>query len=128
MNLNQVTVPTLNLEAGIAFYEALGLRLIVKSVPRYARFECPDGEATFSLHLVDSLPVGSGTIVYFELDQLDHKVAALQSAGIQFEHGPVDQTWLWREARLKDPDGNQVILYNAGENRRFPPWRIKAKS
>jgi hydroxymethylpyrimidine/phosphomethylpyrimidine kinase len=33
--------------------------------------------------------------------------------------------WLWREARLRDPSGNEICLYHAGANRRFPPWRIK---
>lgn len=125
MNLNQVTIPTLDLEKGIAFYEKLGLQLIVKSAPRYARFECPDGKATLSLHLVDALPVGSGTILYFELENLDEKVKELIAMDIAFEHEPVDQSWLWREARLSDPDGNVIKLYNAGENRRFPPWRIE---
>lgn len=125
MNLNQVTIPTLNLETGIEFYQKLGLKLIVKSAPRYARFECPDGKATLSLHLVDALPVGSGAILYFELEKLDEKVKELIAAGIAFEHEPIDQSWLWREARLKDPDGNEIKLYNAGENRRFPPWRIE---
>jgi hypothetical protein len=37
---------------------------------------------------------------------------------------PPDQAWLWREAYLKDPDGNLICLYHAGANRRFPPWRI----
>ena len=37
---------------------------------------------------------------------------------------PVDQDWLWREARLADPSGNIICIYHAGENRRFPPWRI----
>ncbi|MEM7380928.1 MAG: VOC family protein, partial [Bacteroidota bacterium] len=40
------------------------------------------------------------------------------------EELPRDQSWLWREARLKDPDGNTLILYHAGENRKNPPWRI----
>ena len=52
MNLNQITVPSLNVEKSIAFYEKLGLKLIVKSLPNYARFECPDGNSTFSIHLV----------------------------------------------------------------------------
>ena len=26
--------------------------------------------------------------------------------------------------RLRDPDGNIIFLYKAGETRRFPPWRI----
>jgi hydroxymethylpyrimidine/phosphomethylpyrimidine kinase len=51
-------------------------------------------------------------------------VEALARAGMVFEHGPRDQPWLWREARLRDPAGNIVFLYRAGEARRFPPWRI----
>jgi hydroxymethylpyrimidine/phosphomethylpyrimidine kinase len=34
------------------------------------------------------------------------------------------QSWLWREAWLRDPAGNAVCLYHAGANRRFPPWRL----
>ncbi|MBY0564312.1 MAG: VOC family protein [Hyphomonadaceae bacterium] len=52
MRLNQVTAPAIDLDRSIAFYVTLGLRLIVKS-PYYARFELPQGEATFSLHVVD---------------------------------------------------------------------------
>ncbi len=50
MRLNQVTAAARDLEVSIAFYSLLGLRLIVKN-PHYARFELPEGEATFSLHL-----------------------------------------------------------------------------
>nr|WP_299344626.1 VOC family protein [Allomuricauda sp.] len=124
MNLNQITVPTMNLEKGIEFYQTLGLKLIVKSSPHYARFVCPDGESTFSLHLVDELPSGNGIMVYFECEALDKTVEVLVSAGVSFEEMPKDQSWLWREAKLKDPDGNQIILYHAGENRLNPPWRI----
>ena len=52
-------------------------------------------------------------------------VNKLVSKGILFEGMPNDKRWLWREARLKDPDNNQLILYYAGENRLNPPWRIK---
>lgn len=123
MNLNQVTVPSLNVRAAIPFYQTLGLRLIVHTHPRYARFECPDGGSTFSIHEVDNLPTGGGVIVYFECTDLDAKVRELQAMGIAFDLLPTDQSWLWREAHLRDPDGNAVILYWAGENRRFPPWR-----
>ena len=125
MNLNQVTVPSLNVERAIVFYQTLGLKLIVNAVPRYARFECPAGEATFSIHLVEELPKGSGIVVYFENHDLDNYVATLLERGIAFEEQATDQPWLWREARLKDPDGNQLIIYYAGENRKNPPWRIK---
>ena len=124
MNLNQVTVPSLNVENAILFYEKLGLKLIVKTLPNYARFECPDGNATFSIHLTETLPQGDGVYVYFECEDLDAHVASLKENGIQFEKEPTDERWLWREARLKDPDGNQLILFYGGENRLNPPWRI----
>ncbi len=127
MRLNQVTVPAHDLDESIRFYEALGLILIVKS-PHYARFECPDGDGehppTFSLHLDPDATPGAAS-VYFEHEQLDEEVEALVDKGVVFESGPDDQTWLWREAWTTDPAGNRVCLYRAGENRRFPPWRLK---
>lgn len=127
MNLNQITVPSLDVEKSVQFYQKLGLNLIVMSTTHYARLESPEGQATFSIHEVTELPNGEGIYVYFECENLDEKVAELKSKGITFEEDPNDKSWLWREARLKDPDGNQLILYYAGENRLNPPWRIKQK-
>ena len=124
MDLNQVTIPTLNVEKSIEFYEKLGLKPIVKAVPHYARFELPAGSATFSLHHVEELPKGEGIYLYFESERLDELVNELVKEGIEFDELPEDRSWLWREARLKDPDGNQLILYYAGENRKNPPWRV----
>lgn len=124
MNLNQVTVPSRDLDRAVAFYSTLGLRLIVDARPGYARFVCPEGQSTFSLHLTEQLPEGDGIWVYFECDDLDARVKALTDAGIVMQTLPEDQRWLWREARLRDPDGNQLILYKAGKNRLDPPWRI----
>lgn len=127
MNLNQVTIPSLDLNRSIPFYEGLGLHLIVHSGPEYARFECPEGDATVSLHRVDELGSGPGVTVYFEHADLDEKVSALITAGYAFDLLPTDQRWSWREAHLRDPDGNKVILYWAGESRKYPPWRIGSK-
>ncbi|WP_109829639.1 VOC family protein [Reichenbachiella versicolor] len=124
MNLNQITVPSLDLKRSVPFYQKLGLKLIVESIPHYARFECPNG-SSFSLHKVDELPRGEGIYVYFECEDLDAKVTELQKEGVKFDLEPIDQSWLWREARLKDLDGNRLILFYAGENRLNPPWRIK---
>lgn len=124
MNLNQVTVPSHDLIKAVAFYRTLGLRLIVDSMPRYARFECPDGESTFSIHYVESAVENEGVVVYFECENLDDYVARLMEKGVVFDLKPVEQTWLWREAHLRDPDGNRLILYHAGINRKYPPWRI----
>ena len=125
MKLNQITVPTLDVEKSISFYKKLGLQLIVEALPHYARFEVPEGEATFSLHLVEELPKGDGIYVYFESNRLDALVDELVAKGIDFDEMPEDRPWLWREARLKDPDGNRLILFHAGDNRKNPPWRIE---
>jgi catechol 2,3-dioxygenase-like lactoylglutathione lyase family enzyme len=124
MNLNQITLPATDIERSVDFYRRLGLRQIVDS-PHYARFECPVGEATFSLHRVDTTLTGSQVVVYFETLHLDAEVARLQAAGVEFTQLPRDEPWLWREARLRDPDGHVLCLFWAGENRRHPPWRMK---
>jgi catechol 2,3-dioxygenase-like lactoylglutathione lyase family enzyme len=124
MRLNQVTVSARDLAASIVFYRTLGLNLIVHN-DHYARFECPDGGSTFSLHLDPAARGVSETTVYFENDDLDEAVARLKAKGVRFEADPVDQRWLWREAYLRDPAGNLICLYKAGEIRRFPPWRLK---
>jgi catechol 2,3-dioxygenase-like lactoylglutathione lyase family enzyme len=123
MRLNQVTVSVRELDASIAFYRTLGLKLIVRN-DHYARFECPDGGSTFSV-LVDAGAPGSQTVVYFEDDALDETVKKLQQAGLKFDDEPHDQTWLWREAHLRDPSGKAICLYHAGKNRLNPPWRLK---
>lgn len=103
----------------------MGLKLIVNALPGYVRFECPDGDSTLSIHKVERLPKGNGISVYFEDDHLDELILKLKQNGITFISDLEDKTWLWREAHLKDPDGNQIILYHAGSNRKNPPLEIK---
>ena len=122
MDLNQVTVPCVDYDESVRFYRQLGLKQIVDNPPRYARFETGPG-ATFSLHESDP-PSGGDVVVYFEVDDVDRTVSTLEQAGIEFDQQPQDQSWLWREAYLTDPAGNRLCIYHAGENRRFPPWRI----
>ncbi len=126
MNLNQVTVAVGDVERAVRFYRALGLELIVHA-PHYARFVCPEGRSTFSVHRSDA-PIASSTVVYFECEDLDATVAGLQAAGLRFDSDPADQPWLWREARLTDPDGNPLCLFHAGRNRIDPPWRVDEAS
>jgi hydroxymethylpyrimidine/phosphomethylpyrimidine kinase len=120
--LNHLTLPAETLAASERFYRLLGLKQIVRAHPRYARFET-EGGATLSLHAR-----GEGgadePIVHLECGDLDVTVAYLQQQGIRFDREPQDQPWGWREARLSDPAGNRLCLYQAGEMRRFPPWRL----
>lgn len=123
MDLNQVTLPCVDYEASVAFYKQLGLRQIVDSPPRYSRFETEAG-TTFSIHATPADTGAPGVVVYFEVEDVDETVTGLAARGLEFDSGPSDQSWLWREAYLTDPAGNRLCIYSAGENRRFPPWRI----
>lgn len=123
MNLNQVRLPARNLAESVLFYKKLGLIQIVDSA-HYARFECPDGDATISLHQAAQADSGSAAVIYFEHEELDALCAQLMHAGVEFLQLPQDESWLWREARLNDPSGNVVCLFWAGRNRKYPPWRV----
>ena len=123
MNLNQVTVATTDVARAIEFYSKLGLKLIVRNLLSYARFECPEGNSSFSVHLAEQVSP-SQTLVYFECTNLDDTVTRLQQLGVSFTSLPSDQPYLWKEAHLQDPDGNKLCLYFAGSNRLNPPWRV----
>ena len=121
-SLNQVTVGCSDYAASVAFYKALGLQQIVDSPDNgYARFEAANG-VTLSIH--QGINISTSTVVYFESTRLDTWVAELTNKAIVFDQMPRDESWGWREARLRDPAGNVICLYKAGENRRYPAWRI----
>ena len=126
MNLNQVTLPVKQLPEAVNFYLKLGFTQIVDA-PHYARFQCPEGNTTFSL-MLESVDFTNGAVIYFEHRYLDDWVRKLKSIGIEFSQDPADQDYLWREAILEDPSGNKIKLYWAGENRLNPPWRVERKT
>ena len=77
-----------------------GLAALVRShdrielaVPRL-RFECPDGDSTFSLELVSEVPASEEMTIYFECEDLDAECARIDASGIRFEHPPIDMPWL----------------------------------
>lgn len=124
MELNQVGVAVRDLAEGVAFLSRLGLRLVVLDRESlYARFEMPQGDATFSIWQEDQ-PQPGPAIVYFEVEDLDRRHAELTALGIAFDTPPITESWLWREARFSDPTGNRFCLFHGGKNRRFPPWRL----
>lgn len=126
MDLNQVTLPVTDMEVAAEFYRRMGFLQIVDT-PHYARFECTEGVATFSLSLTDAGSASSSTI-YFENEALDDLVIDLKQRGIEFTQDPTDMSYRWREAVLFDPAGNKIKLYWAGDDRRNPPWRVERRS
>ena len=128
IRLNQVTVTGTNYERSVDFYRRLGLKQVVDSPENgYARFETAGG-VTLSVQIDPEEKIIATTAIYLECDDLDQRVEQLARSGIAFEHGPRNQPWMWREARLRDPDGNIIFFYHAGEHRRFPPWRVTDSS
>ena len=125
MKLNQVTVGATDIPRAIEFYTRLGMTLIVED-GHYARFEMPAGD-TFSVHQADTISSAT-TVVYFEFADVDTAVKDAEARGITFDTQPEDQSWLWREAYLSDPDGNRICFLQEGPNRRFPPWRADGRT
>jgi len=127
MDLNHVTIIVTKLERSVSFYEALGLEMIVYSPPRYARFAMPEGRASFSIEVVEgALAVqAQQALIYFECRNLDAVCERVSAVGIRIIQRPTDMPYLWREARLNDPDGHEIRLYSAGQNRLRPPWRLQ---
>ena len=125
MKLNHVTLIVSNFQRSTLFYKTLGLIPIVDAPPRYARFQFPDSDATLSIEVTGEPVLAPRAQLYFECADLDCTVAQLKEKGIVFCQDPTDMDYLWREARLKDPDGHDIRLYFAGDNRLNPPWKVQ---
>lgn len=135
LSFNQTTLLVADYERARDFYgDVLGFELIVDDPPHYARFRVPGNGATLSLDLdpdaknaatEPSAPTTKARVVlYFECEEMDEVCADLEKKGVTFDHKPQDMSWLWREARFRDPDGHALVIYWAGVNRLDPPWRV----
>ncbi|HEV3283257.1 MAG TPA: VOC family protein [Solirubrobacteraceae bacterium] len=124
VRLNHVTLTVADVERSADFYARLGLRQIVAAYPGYARFLSPEGDTTLSLHRAEGALPSPSASIHFEVDDVDRVAEELKGSGFTFACEPVDQPYLWREAIMLDPDGHQVFIYHAGQNRLHPPWRL----
>ena len=130
MRLNQVSILSQDVECAVVFYEALGLKRIAANYPSDARLLCPgEGSAVLAITHSKQMPIRSNATLYFECEDLDRTVARLRAQGVVFDSDPLDEPWHWREARLRDPDGNPIVLYTpdrtrAAEPRPDPAWRF----
>jgi predicted enzyme related to lactoylglutathione lyase len=124
LTFNHAMIYTKDVGRGMQFYrEWLGFKLIEdfryegKSV--YARLRAPGGDGTIALHQAGpGASIGSeGVRLYFEIRDLDSFCRGLQKRGFYFTQLPTMMPWGWRHAYLNDPDGHEISLYWAGENR-----------
>jgi catechol 2,3-dioxygenase-like lactoylglutathione lyase family enzyme len=126
MRFNHITLRVADIPRSRAFYLTLGFRFVVDEA-HYCRFLAPTGDSTLSIEQHDEA-FKPGDQIGLEFDSpeaLDREVARLEAAGLTFAQRPTDQRWLWRDARLVDPDGHELMLYYAGKNRLDPPWRVR---
>ena len=113
-----------DVERGLHFYrDLMGFKLIedfrYEGQAVYARLRAPGGDGTIALHLAGpgvSL-ASDGVRLYFEVRELDDFCRKLQQKGFYITQLPRMMPWGWRHAYLNDPDGHEISLYWAGENR-----------
>ena len=113
-----------DVERALRFYhDLLGFKLIedfrFENRPVYARLHAPGGDGTIALHQAgpaDSV-ASDGVRLYFEIRDLDGFCHRLMKEHFYITKLPAMMPWGWRHAYLNDPDGHEISLYWAGENR-----------
>ncbi len=124
LSFNHAMVYAKDVQRSVAFYrDLLGFKLIedfrYENRPIYARLRAPGGEGTIALH--EAGPGASltseGVRLYFEIRDLDEFCRKLQARGFYINQMPRMMPWGWRHAYINDPDGHEIGLYWAGENR-----------
>jgi catechol 2,3-dioxygenase-like lactoylglutathione lyase family enzyme len=124
LTFNHAMIYVKDVEQGFRFYrDLLGFKLIedfrYEGTPIYARLRAPGGNGTIALHQAGpGASVSSdGVRLYFEVRDLDEFCRKLQQKGFYITQLPRTMPWGWRHAYLNDPDGHEISLYWAGENR-----------
>jgi len=124
LTFNHAMIYVKDVERAVRFYhDMMGFKLIedfrYEDKPVYARLRAPGGDGTIALHQAGpGVSVASdGVRLYFEIRDLDGFCRKLQQKGFYITQLPRMMPWGWRHAYLNDPDGHEISLYWAGENR-----------
>ncbi len=124
LSFNHAMIYSKDVQRSLNFYrDMLGFKLIEEFRHEgfcvYARLHAPGGEGTIALHLAaPGVPMSSeGVRLYFEIRDVDGFCLKLQKKGFYLTQMPRMMPWGWRHAYLNDPDGHEISLYWAGENR-----------
>jgi predicted enzyme related to lactoylglutathione lyase len=113
-----VSVPVSDQERAKEFYvEKLGFELTREndSLPGIRWVQVTPRGATTSLTLVtwfETMPPGSLQGLVLGLDDLEKDCDQLVASGVAFERPLEEQPW-GREAVIRDPDGNRLVLQQA---------------
>lgn len=106
-----VGAPVTDIKRSRSFYEdVLGLKCTMESAGgKWIEYDI--GAATFAIgSYPDWKPSADGTLVAFEVDDLDAEMARLKSRGVKIEMDTMD-TPVYRCAMISDPDGNKIMIH-----------------
>src|SRR5271165_5610717 len=124
LTFNHAMIYAKDVERGLSFYrDLMGFKLIedfrFEGTAVYARLRAPGGDGTIALHQAGpGVSLSSeGVRLYFEIRDLDGFCRKLQQKGFYIAQLPRMMPWGWRHVYLNDPDGHEISLYWAGENR-----------
>ncbi len=124
LTFNHAMIYAKDVQRALDFYRNwLGFKLLedfkYEGKVVYARMHAPGGDGTIALHQAGpGASVSSdGVRLYFEVRELDDFCRRLQKRGFYFTQLPTMMPWGWRHAYLNDPEGHEISLYWAGENR-----------
>jgi len=124
LTFNHAMVYVKDVQRALGFYhDLLGFKLIedfqYEGKPVYARLRAPGGDGTIALHMAgpEQSLASDGVRLYFEIRDLDGFCRKLQARDFYITQMPRMMPWGWRHAYLNDPDGHEISLYWAGENR-----------
>lgn len=124
LTFNHAMIYAKDVERSLGFYrDLLGFKLIedfrYEGKPVYARLRAPGGDCTIALHQAEpnTSLASDGVRLYFEVRDLDNFCRKLQQNKFYITQLPRMMPWGWRHAYLNDPDGHEISLYWAGENR-----------
>lgn len=124
LSFNHAMIYLKDVERGIEFYRNwLGFKVIEdyrhESKSVYARLQAPGGDGTIALHQAGpgASVASDGVRLYFEVRELDDFCQKLRKRGFVLTQQPQMMPWGWRHAYLNDPEGHEISLYWAGEQR-----------
>ena len=124
LSFNHAMVYVKDVQRALEFYrDLLGFKIVDEfrheDKPIYARLRAPGGDGTIALHMagLGTSLASEGVRLYFEIRELDEFCRKLQAQHFYITQMPRMMPWGWRHAYLNDPDGHEISLYWAGENR-----------
>ena len=112
-SIGQIAVPVTDIERAVAFYrDVLGMRFLFQAPPGLGFFDC--GGVRLMLDGPAQAQAGSGSVIYYKVDDLQSAFATLSARGVAFEAAPhlvarMPDHELWM-AFLRDPDRNLLAL------------------